>query len=106
MVSNDLAMLMRSPAFRGVMAELLVGLNLFDSAHGNAFNDGIRFAAKWIFDGIMLNGQVEKERKELFMKELGRLYVKEKTEEHGDGNGNAWNVWDVGAAADGGGTGE
>ena len=85
---NDVAVLMADARFRKVVAGALVGLNLLESAHGNAFNDGIRFAAKWIFDNIMLNADVEAAQKAAFMEELGEIYVKDKTGD-GDGRDNA-----------------
>lgn len=76
---NGIAVLMGSAEFREVMAELIVGLNLFDSAYGNEFNDGIRFAAKWIFDNIALNEDVPEEQREHFVLECGRKYMRGKT---------------------------
>lgn len=80
---NGIAVMMDSPVFREVMAEMVVGLNLFDSAYGNAFNDGIRFAAKWIFDNIALNEDVPEEQREQFVLECGRKYVRGRTEKGG-----------------------
>lgn len=77
---NGVAVMMDSPVFREVMAEMVVGLNLFDSAYGNEFNDGIRFAAKWIFDNITLNEDVSEELREQFVLECGRKYVRDKVQ--------------------------
>lgn len=77
---NGVAVMMDSPVFREVMAEMVVGLNLFDSAYGNEFNDGIRFAAKWIFDNIALNEDVPEEQREQFVLECGRKYVRDKAQ--------------------------
>lgn len=80
---NGVAVMMDSPVFREVMAEMVVGLNLFDSAYGNEFNDGIRFAAKWIFDNITLNEDVPEELRETFVLECGRKYVRDKAQKGG-----------------------
>lgn len=100
---NVVPVLMKSEEFRQYIQQVLVGLNLFESSHGNAFNDGIRFAAKWIFDGIVLNPEVNEGERRVFAKELVDEYVAMKTEEM-NGRANAWNAW--AGDADDGGTGE
>lgn len=84
---NVAARLSTSDDFLEYVAELCVGANLFESAHGNPFNDGIRFAAKWIFDGIMLNDEISDNLKEAFVRKCATKYVKGKQ----NANANASN---------------
>lgn len=82
---NNTAILANNERFLDYVAELCVGSCLFESAHGNPFNDGIRFASKWIFDGIMLNGEIPDNVKERFAQKCAMLYVKEKSNASNDG---------------------
>lgn len=73
-----------SDDFLEYVAELCVGANLFESAHGNPFNDGVRFTGKWIFDGIVLNDEIPDNLKESFMRKCMEKYVKEKKDANAD----------------------
>lgn len=81
---NTAARLAGCDDFLRYVAEVCVGACLFESAHGNPFNDGVRFTAKWVFDGIMLNDEIPENLKEAFAQKCAELYVKGKRDGDAD----------------------
>lgn len=68
--------------FRKYVAEMVVALNFFENGYGNAYNDGVRFGGKFLYDSIMLNEEIGEGEKLLFARDCAEQYMKEKQNEH------------------------
>jgi hypothetical protein len=57
------------------LAETVVGMGMMEADHGNPESCGVRFAALWLYKGIMDNPNINPAIKDNFSYAVGRAYV-------------------------------